>query len=941
MMKARLWLVAVLAAGCSLVLSCPSPISKAIVLHVKDELPPEINVIYPIDGSPYSQIVFVQGTVKDDAEDPGDGAGRVESLIYNVLGTSLIGVVGPAGDGSFSFNLSAENFSGDKTIVIMAEDWNGNHCECSILLVDGGNDIPSFSAVSGNGQAELSWDAVPFAVSYTVYSFRDGKDYTYTEAGTHVIDGLQNALIYDFQLRAQTSLGIDSWSGKLSVVPLSAATLAPRIFSGYLQNRLYWSEVEGVSDFRILRSAGSREGPFSLRATVTGTGFVDEDVDSDTDYYYRIVPYGSSAVESVAGWGRPSPFADSLVLWGGSQIGSWDYSIFIDFRDDVEMMYSIRNPISVTMNYLQALSLSNPAFPTEIWDVGSAYERAARGLALKGDYAYIPVTGQSDHCLAIVDISSEPTPGDWTTFAVPGKAGDSAWIIAIEGDYIYLACSDSTTSSYYLQILELDADPTNPTARGSCTLPDNSYGRIVIQDNTAFVGARTTFQSVDITNKDDPQPKGSVSLPDQIFTSFAVHNGFAYAGGKEDELVVLDISNPLAPAHVPDFDLTDPPVEHLACHGHYLFNHYKKDLYTYALESDGRATLVHSPYPLVNATMACTAVYPHGQYLYTSGKVYSFPHPDAFLEEGHCDNGSYTDIALYGDLAFVANGGTGVTVIDIGIPASISPGSSYSLDNFAQTCPCKEVAVQGKYVYAVGSIPGSCHGGLQIFRLYSPASLVPLGTWASSWYAYTVSVSGQYCYVGSNNLFSVIDVSDPDDPQRVGWCDVAVGSAMTPCALDVRGNIAAALGEDGLLLIDISDPSQPTHRGSYAFAQTFNDLDDVVLLDDLAFISAGSEVHIIDIGNPDSPSLLGSVSTVGSVQSQGLAVTDNYLFVATGSAGLQVIDIRDRDDIGINPVVIATYDSAGTASAVAVAGRYAYVADGSNGLQILDLMESE
>ncbi len=62
-------------------------------------------------------------------------------------------------------------------------------------------------------------------------------------------------------------------------------------------------------------------------------------------------------------------------------------------------------------------------------------------------------------------------------------------------------------------------------------------------------------------------------------------------------------------------------------------------------------------------------------------------------------------------------------------------------------------------------------------------------------------------------------------------------------------------------------------------------------------------------------------------------VDGSYAYVAAGSAGLQVVDIRDK----INPKIIASLDTPGIAIDVKVAGNFAYIADGSSGLQIIDV----
>lgn len=99
--------------------------------HVEDSIPPVITIGCPIGRGPYSQIILLEGSVRDDPD-------------------------------------SAGGFSGDKTVPLLAEDWNGNSCTTSVVLTDVGNDIPSFSVISQPGAAEVAWKAVPLAESSLV-----------------------------------------------------------------------------------------------------------------------------------------------------------------------------------------------------------------------------------------------------------------------------------------------------------------------------------------------------------------------------------------------------------------------------------------------------------------------------------------------------------------------------------------------------------------------------------------------------------------------------------------------------------------------------------------------------------------------------------------------------------------------------------------------------
>jgi hypothetical protein len=62
-------------------------------------------------------------------------------------------------------------------------------------------------------------------------------------------------------------------------------------------------------------------------------------------------------------------------------------------------------------------------------------------------------------------------------------------------------------------------------------------------------------------------------------------------------------------------------------------------------------------------------------------------------------------------------------------------------------------------------------------------------------------------------------------------------------------------------------------------------------------------------------------------------VAGNYAYIASGGAGLVVIDVTNRSA----PSIVATLDTPGNANDVRVANGIAYVADGASGLQIIDV----
>jgi hypothetical protein len=89
---------------------------------------------------------------------------------------------------------------------------------------------------------------------------------------------------------------------------------------------------------------------------------------------------------------------------------------------------------------------------------------------------------------------------------------------------------------------------------------------------------------------------------------------------------------------------------------------------------------------------------------------------------------------------------------------------------------------------------------------------------------------------------------------------------------------------------------------------------------------------VIQVSNPTKPQRVGGCNTIA--YAQGVAVSGNYVYVAEGGAGLEVIDVSDP----ANPRRVGGYDDTrGYARDVTVSGNYAYVAYDYAGLEVIDV----
>ena len=104
----------------------------------------------------------------------------------------------------------------------------------------------------------------------------------------------------------------------------------------------------------------------------------------------------------------------------------------------------------------------------------------------------------------------------------------------------------------------------------------------------------------------------------------------------------------------------------------------------------------------------------------------------------------------------------------------------------------------------------------------------------------------------------------------------------------------------------------------------------VAIQGNYAYIGEGGRLTILNITDPQNPSVVGKTSLLQGVV-EGVTVSGDYAYVADYKEGLRVIDVSDPT----SPTEVGYYNTPGYAEDVAVSGDYAYVADGGGGIFIL------
>jgi hypothetical protein len=274
--------------------------------------------------------------------------------------------------------------------------------------------------------------------------------------------------------------------------------------------------------------------------------------------------------------------------------------------------------------------------------------------------------------------------------------------------------------------------------------------------------------------------------------------------------------------------------------------------------------------------------------------------PENPLFEGygtHTESGSGVDangFDLLGEYAVVANGNSWFSPIyDMSLAGTPPEETGYYLDGGA--VGNRSVNVCGEFAYRLGYYSNYFIDFFNISDFTNISSVYTYNSGTDEVYAgikaSTRSDDAQYLFIPASGGLDILDISSHEYPSldlpdvTAGVRDIAFGELADGTKLAVL-----AATDVGILILDISElPSTPTDLTGEVF---------------------------------------------GNFTANSLDVSGDYVYVASGTEGVTVVDISDP----ALPIVVCTIDTAGTARDVSVQGRYLYVADNDNGLVTIDLL---
>jgi hypothetical protein len=230
------------------------------------------------------------------------------------------------------------------------------------------------------------------------------------------------------------------------------------------------------------------------------------------------------------------------------------------------------------------------------------------------------------------------------------------------------------------------------------------------------------------------------------------------------------------------------------------------------------------------------------------------PQPVSFVAiPGFANN---VDVA--GDHAFVAAGASGLVAVDVA-----SKNAPVVVATVASRSNANDVVVVGNLAYVADGV------GLTIFDASDPASPFLLSHLPLSGVAWDVAVRGNLALVAAGGSgLHVVDVTNPADPALLG--SAGLSSTAKGVAFSSDGSHALVATTAGGVTVDLADPAAPIPGEALAAG---TDVRDIATEGGVALLAdAADGLIVVDVTDPSSPGTIGSlpVETVGRLNDLAL-----------------------------------------------------------------------
>ncbi len=321
------------------------------------------------------------------------------------------------------------------------------------------------------------------------------------------------------------------------------------------------------------------------------------------------------------------------------------------------------------------------------------------------------------------------------------------------------------------------------------------------------------------------------------------------------------------------------------------------------------------------ATRADTVYYGKG-YVFVIADFTDPAHP---VELGELSlSGTILDIDIVENYAFIANGMSGLCIIDIS-----NPDNPVEVSSESDSIPACAVSVQNGYAYVTTTGSFSI---TRIFDVHDPLHPEEINYLDVAGATYDAAIQNSYAYLATVNGLEIFDITDPHQPIYVGIDSLLI----QPVSVTVQGHYVYVInGSYGISIIDISDAENPVTVGYLHDVANYNR---IRVDGNYAYITKDyGNLDIVNISDPTNPQLVEEFETSRFTRysSYRMSIENGRLYLATGNKGLFALDVS----IPGNPTILGYIPTGGTANDITIQGEYAYIANGDGGFWIVNISD--
>jgi len=190
---------------------------------------------------------------------------------------------------------------------------------------------------------------------------------------------------------------------------------------------------------------------------------------------------------------------------------------------------------------------------------------------------------------------------------------------------------------------------------------------------------------------------------------------------------------------------------------------------------------------------------------------------------------------------------------------------------------------------------------------------------------YDVHVVENYAYVTNNDGLMIIDIQNPQNPQKVG--EILTGGSF---GFEIENDTAyIASSSSGFVISNITDPRNPDVLGQNSAGGATK----IAISGSYAYVTySGAGFKIFNINDPTNPAFLGEFS---DSRSDAIEIKANIAYFANAEVGLKVVNVSNPS----SPQFIKTVSQTGGANDIHITNDTLYLSRWGAGIKIFDISD--